>query len=180
MKCAAIIIFLSFCFQVLDLVPIDCTKQVDIDKLLTRIKQEVLSKDTFPSIEQTIPRSYYEVEKDIQELKNGGITEHGQYFIMIFFFFNITVFGVFEFLKFALIIGIVSQSTLLNELKNRHDTLDDNRLQLILQYLHRIGVIMWYKEIPELADFLFLEPSFLISLFKVHASNIQTTSIKCP
>ncbi|XP_050969628.1 malignant fibrous histiocytoma-amplified sequence 1 homolog [Labeo rohita] len=124
--------------KVLDLVPIDCTKQVDIDKLLTRIKQEVLSKDTFPSIEQTIPRSYYEVEKDIQELKNGGITEH----------------------------GIVSQSTLLNELKNRHDTLDDNRLQLILQYLHRIGVIMWYKEIPELADFLFLEPSFLISLFK--------------
>ncbi|XP_073693063.1 malignant fibrous histiocytoma-amplified sequence 1 homolog [Garra rufa] len=125
--------------KVVDLVPIDCTKQADIDKLFTCIKKEVLNKDTFPSIEQTLPRCYYEVEKDIQELlKNGDIAEH----------------------------GIVSQSTLLYLLKNRQDTLDNNKLQLILQYLHRIGIIMWYKEIPELADSLFVNPSFLISLFK--------------
>lgn len=71
-----------------------------------------------------------------------------------------------------LLLGIVSQNTLLYELKNRHVTLDDDKLKLILQYLHRIGVIMWYKEIPELANSLFVEPPFLVSLFKVHASNI--------
>ncbi|XP_043101468.1 malignant fibrous histiocytoma-amplified sequence 1 [Puntigrus tetrazona] len=125
--------------KVLDFVPIDCTKEEDIVKLRTHIKNEVLNKATFPSIEQTLPRCYYEVEKDIKELvKNGDIAEH----------------------------GIVTQDTLLYELKNRHVTLDDDKLKLILQYLHRIGVIMWYKDIPELAVFLFVKPSFLISLFK--------------
>ncbi|KAL1271040.1 hypothetical protein QQF64_030056 [Cirrhinus molitorella] len=125
--------------KVVDFVPIDCTKQGEIDKLLTRIKNEVLNKATFPSIEQTLPRIYYEVENDIQELlKNDDIAKH----------------------------GIMNQRALLYELKSRHVTLDDNSLQLILQYLHRIGVIMWYKEIPELADSLFVKPSILISLFK--------------
>ncbi|XP_016430546.1 malignant fibrous histiocytoma-amplified sequence 1 homolog [Sinocyclocheilus rhinocerous] len=125
--------------KVVDLVPIDCTEQADIDKLHTRIKNEVLNKETFPSIEQTLPRCYCEVENDIQDLlKNGDIAEH----------------------------GIASQTALLYELKNRHATLDDDKLKLILQYLHRIGVIMWYKEIPELAGSLFVKPPFLISLFK--------------
>lgn len=125
--------------KVLELVPIDCTKPADIDKLKKRIKTEVLNKDTFPSIEQTLPRCYYEVENHIQELlKNGDIPEH----------------------------GIVSQDVFLDELKNRQTSLDDDKLKLILQYLHRIGVIMWYKEIPELQGSLFVKPSFLISLFK--------------
>ncbi|XP_042616611.1 malignant fibrous histiocytoma-amplified sequence 1-like [Cyprinus carpio] len=125
--------------KVVDFIPVDCTEQADIDKLHSRIKHEVLNKETFPSIEQTLPRCYCEVENEIQELlKNGDIAEH----------------------------GIVSQSSLLYELKNRHETLDDDKLKLILQYLHRIGVIMWYKEIPELAGSLFVKPSFLISLFK--------------
>ncbi|XP_026070751.1 malignant fibrous histiocytoma-amplified sequence 1-like [Carassius auratus] len=125
--------------KVVDFIPIDCTVQADIDKLHSRIKHEVLNKETFPSIDQTLPRCYCEVENDIQELlKNGDISEH----------------------------GIVSQSTLLCQLKNRHVTLDDDQLKLILQYLHRIGVIMWYKEIPELAGSLFVKPTFLISLFK--------------
>ncbi len=95
-KCAATIFLISFYFQVLDCVLIDCTKKEDIVKLRTQIKNEVLNKATFPSIEQTLPRSYYEVEKDIKELqKNGDIAEHGQYFL----FFLITMFGVFV-LKF--------------------------------------------------------------------------------
>ncbi|XP_067305915.1 malignant fibrous histiocytoma-amplified sequence 1 [Pseudorasbora parva] len=125
--------------KVLDFVLIDCTKQEDIDRLHTRIKDEVLNKDTFPNLEQTLPGIYYNVENDIQELlKNGDIQEH----------------------------GIVSQDELLSELKSRHATLDEDQLKLILQYLHRIGVIMWYKEIPELAGSVFVKPSFLISLFK--------------
>lgn len=63
--------------------------------------------------------------------------------------------------------GIVTQDILLCELKNRHDTLNHDKLKLILQYLHRIGVIMWYKEIPALKNSLFVKPSFLITLFKV-------------
>ncbi|XP_059390596.1 malignant fibrous histiocytoma-amplified sequence 1 [Carassius carassius] len=130
---------IEYKLKVLDLVPIDCTKKEDIVKLGDHIKSVVLNTDTFPSIEQTLPRSYYEVEKDIRELlKNGDIAEH----------------------------GIVSQTTLLYDLKKRHSTLDDEKLKLILQYLHRIGVIMWYKEIPELTGSLFVEPPFLISLFK--------------
>lgn len=79
MECADTICSISFCFQVLELVPIDCTKPADIDKLKKRIKTEVLNKDTFPSIEQTLPRCYYEVENHIQELlKNGDIPEHGK------------------------------------------------------------------------------------------------------
>lgn len=80
-KCAAMILFFSFCFQVVDFIPVDCTEQADIDKLHSRIKHEVLNKETFPSIEQTLPRCYCEVENEIQELlKNGDIAEHGQYF----------------------------------------------------------------------------------------------------
>ncbi|XP_051573444.1 malignant fibrous histiocytoma-amplified sequence 1-like [Myxocyprinus asiaticus] len=125
--------------KVLELVLIDCTEPLDIYRLHTRIKSEVLNKDTFPNIEQTLPRCYHEVETDLQELlKNGDIPQH----------------------------GIVAQKDLLNELQNRHGALDHEKLKLILQYLHRIGVIMWYKEIPELADSLFVKPSFLISLFK--------------
>ncbi|XP_051563673.1 malignant fibrous histiocytoma-amplified sequence 1-like isoform X2 [Myxocyprinus asiaticus] len=125
--------------KVLDLVPIDCTKPVDICKLHTNIKNEILNKDTFPYIEQTLPRCYREVETDIQELlKNGDIPQH----------------------------GIVTQEDLLYELQNRHGALDHDKLKLILQYLHRIGVIIWYKEITELTDSLFVKPSFLISLFK--------------
>lgn len=77
------------------------------------------------------------------------------------------------FIKYGLYLltGIVTQNVLLYELKNRHNTLNHDKLRLILQYLHRIGVIMWYKEIPELKDSLFVKPSFLITLFKVHLTN---------
>lgn len=69
------------CYQVLDLVAIDCTKPEDIWRLRAHIINTVLNKDTFPNIEQTLPRCYHEVEADIQELlRNGDISEHGLYF----------------------------------------------------------------------------------------------------
>lgn len=77
---------ISICYQVLELVPIDCTKPEDIDKLHTHIREKVLNKDTFPNMEQTLPRCYHEVENDIKEfLKNGDIPEHGLY-IYVFLF----------------------------------------------------------------------------------------------
>lgn len=40
-------------------------------------------------------------------------------------------------------------------------------LQFLLRYLHRIGVIIWYEDIDVLSDRVFIQPSFLISMFKV-------------
>lgn len=79
------ICLISFCFQVLDFVPIDCTKNGDIDTLLTLIKKEVLNTEIFPNLEQTLPRCYYEVENDIQDLlEKDDIPEHGQFFFVFF------------------------------------------------------------------------------------------------
>lgn len=40
-------------------------------------------------------------------------------------------------------------------------------LQDILRYLHRIGLVMWYEEIKHLESTVFLQPTFLITMFKV-------------
>lgn len=40
-------------------------------------------------------------------------------------------------------------------------------LRFLLRYLHRIGVIIWYEDISVLSDRVFIQPSFLISMFKV-------------
>lgn len=63
-------------------------------------------------------------------------------------------------------IGIVSQGDILAHLNTSHE-LNLDKLRGILQYLHRTGVIMWYTDIPDLQDMVFVKPSFLISLFKV-------------
>lgn len=64
-------------------------------------------------------------------------------------------------------IGIVTHMDILAHLNTRHHELDLDKLRIILQYLHRTGVIMWYTDIPDLKDMVFVKPSFLISLFKV-------------
>ncbi|XP_072527671.1 malignant fibrous histiocytoma-amplified sequence 1 isoform X2 [Salminus brasiliensis] len=125
--------------KVLDLVPIDCTTSEDIKWLQNHIKEMISNKDTFPFMEQMIPQCYQEVETALQELVDSGdIPKH----------------------------GIVSQEDLLYYLKDKHNELDHEKMRLILQYLHRIGIIMWYLEIPDLKDIVFVKPSFLISLFK--------------
>ncbi|XP_030650044.1 malignant fibrous histiocytoma-amplified sequence 1 homolog [Chanos chanos] len=126
-------------FRVLDLIPMDCTKSEDINRLLNHILQTVSNKNTFPNIEMTLPRCYQEVEQDIKKLiKEEAIPQH----------------------------GIVALDDLLAQLKDRHEELNNEKLSCILRYLHRIGIIMWYEEIPALRNMVFVEPSFLISLFK--------------
>ncbi|TKS69512.1 Malignant fibrous histiocytoma-amplified sequence 1 -like protein [Collichthys lucidus] len=39
-------------------------------------------------------------------------------------------------------------------------------LRFLLRYMHRIGVIMWYEDIGVLSDRVFIQPSFLISMFR--------------
>ncbi|XP_066510729.1 malignant fibrous histiocytoma-amplified sequence 1-like [Hoplias malabaricus] len=125
--------------KVLDLVPIDCTDSKDIASLQAHIKDLTSKKDTFPFMEQRLPQCYQKVETALQGLLNqGDIPPH----------------------------GIITQEDLLYYLRDMHRELDQDKMKLILQYLHRIGVIMWYMEIQHLKDMVFVKPSFLISLFK--------------
>ncbi|KAJ8417695.1 hypothetical protein AAFF_G00225380 [Aldrovandia affinis] len=125
--------------KVLDLVPMDCTKTEDIENFQNYILCQVQDKDLFPSIERTLPHRYQEVESSIQDLKeNKDIPEH----------------------------GIMSIEDILIDLNTKLGELDREDLQCILRYLHRIGIIVWYVEISALQETVFVEPSFLIKLFK--------------
>lgn len=64
-------------------------------------------------------------------------------------------------------IGIVNHGDILAHLNTSHNELDLDKLRFILQYLHRTGIIMWYSDITDLKDMVFVKPSFLISLLKV-------------
>lgn len=69
------------CLQVLELVPIDCTMHEDIVKLKEHIVRHILTKDTFPCAERTLPKSYKEVELVIHDLvKQNQIPQHGKLF----------------------------------------------------------------------------------------------------
>ncbi|KAK6288414.1 hypothetical protein J4Q44_G00388860 [Coregonus suidteri] len=129
---------MEYHLQVLELVPIDCTKHEDIVKLKEHIVRHILTKDTFPCAERTLPKSYKEVELAIHDLVGQNqIPQH----------------------------GIVSFDDLLSDLIP-HLELGEENVHSILRYLHRIGIIVWYEEIPALKDRVFVQPSFLISLFK--------------
>ncbi|KAJ8340121.1 hypothetical protein SKAU_G00347540 [Synaphobranchus kaupii] len=125
--------------KVLDLVPMDCTKPEEIEKFQRYILCQVQNKELFPNIENILPKLYQDVESSIEELKEEkDIPEH----------------------------GVMSFDEILKELKGKLENLDQKDLQPILRYLHRIGIIVWYEEIAALQETVFVEPSFLIKLFK--------------
>lgn len=69
------------CLQVLELVPIDCTMHEDIVKLKEQIVRHILTKDTFPCAERTLPKSYKDVELAIYDLvEQNQIPQHGKFF----------------------------------------------------------------------------------------------------
>ncbi|XP_026992776.2 malignant fibrous histiocytoma-amplified sequence 1 homolog isoform X1 [Tachysurus fulvidraco] len=125
--------------QVLDLIAIDCKKPEDINRLQCKINGVIVDTDTFPFLEQTLPQCYRDVENAIQaDLQSGKIPQH----------------------------GIVSLSDILDHLNSSHNELDHAKLSVVLQYLHRSGIIIWYRDITDLNEMVFVKPSFLISLFK--------------
>ncbi|XP_017314211.1 malignant fibrous histiocytoma-amplified sequence 1 isoform X1 [Ictalurus punctatus] len=122
--------------QVLEFIAIDCRNSEDINRLQLYINKVVLDTDTFPFMEQTLPQCYQDVENAIQaDLDSGNIPQH----------------------------GIVTHGDILAHLKTTQDELDLDKLTGILEYLHRTGIILWYRD---LNDMVFLKPSALISLFK--------------
>ncbi|XP_007907545.2 malignant fibrous histiocytoma-amplified sequence 1 [Callorhinchus milii] len=53
------------------------------------------------------------------------------------------------------------------ELKDKLSNFNEEHLEHILSYLHRIGLILWYQDIKALKSTLFIKPAFLITLFKM-------------
>uniref|UniRef100_W5LWH4 Si:ch211-210p4.6 n=1 Tax=Lepisosteus oculatus TaxID=7918 RepID=W5LWH4_LEPOC len=125
--------------KVLDFIAIDGTNQADIEYLQAQILECVQNKDLFPNIEKKLPRVYQTVESSIRDLlKDHKVPDH----------------------------GIVSLNALLSDINCKLTKIDKDDLKDILRYLHRIGIIMWYEDIPALIDTVFVKPSFLIALFK--------------
>lgn len=73
-------------------------------------------------------------------------------------------------------LGMMDLQYLLSKLSLREHlaSLDRELLQDILRYLHRIGLIVWYEEIKHLESTVFLQPTFLITMFRV-STGIKTT-----
>ncbi|KAF4091051.1 hypothetical protein AMELA_G00032720 [Ameiurus melas] len=125
--------------EVLKFIDINCKNPEDISRLQLYINKVVLDTDKFPFMEQTLPQCYQDVENAIQaHLDSGNIPQH----------------------------GIVTHGDILAHLKTTDNELDLEKLTGILQYLHRTGNILWYSDITDMIDMVFLKPSFLISLFK--------------
>ncbi|XP_039460589.1 malignant fibrous histiocytoma-amplified sequence 1 homolog isoform X3 [Oreochromis aureus] len=133
---------LDYNLKVLDLLTLDCTKIEDIVRFRSHILKCIQSESAFLCSETILPQSYEEVEQAIHTLVTlEQIPQHG--IILL------------EELG-DLIMNHVTQSR-----EHLHSI-----LQFLLRYLHRIGVIIWYEDIDVLSDRVFIQPSFLISMFK--------------
>lgn len=75
-------------------------------------------------------------------------------------------------------LGMMDLQYLLSKLSLREHlaSLDRELLQDILRYLHRIGLIVWYEEIKHLESTVFLQPTFLITMFRVSTGTKTTIS----
>ncbi|XP_040003008.1 malignant fibrous histiocytoma-amplified sequence 1 [Xiphias gladius] len=133
---------LEYNLKVLDLLTLDCTRSEDIAKLRSHILICLQSESVFLCSGSILPKSYEEVEQVIHTLVAlEQIPQHG------------------------IILLEELSDLILNHAKLSRETLQ-SLLRFLLRYLHRIGVILWYEDIDVLSDRVFIQPSFLISVFK--------------
>ncbi|CAJ1049606.1 malignant fibrous histiocytoma-amplified sequence 1 homolog [Xyrichtys novacula] len=133
---------LEYNLKVLDLLPINCTKIEDVVKLRSHIMTSIQSESVFLYSGSILPKSYELVEQAIHALHSlKEIPQHG--------IIQVEELG-------DLILRYVQLSR-----ESLHSI-----LRFLLRYLHRIGVIVWYEEISALSDRVFIQPSFLITMFK--------------
>ncbi|XP_062327650.1 malignant fibrous histiocytoma-amplified sequence 1 homolog [Osmerus eperlanus] len=122
--------------QVMKLITIACTRQEGIDALKAHLLKHI--EQAFPCAERTLPQSYGDVEHTIHTLlEHQLIPRH----------------------------GIVSLAELRDMILEKVEVSKES-VSSILRYLHRIGLLVWYEEIPALAETVYAQPSILISLFK--------------
>ncbi|NXT06459.1 MFHA1 protein, partial [Prunella fulvescens] len=132
----------SCMLTILNLVAINCTDHCDIRKLKAIILKHVKSEELFPEAVRVLPPVYRQVEAAIVDVaQSREVADH----------------------------GMMDLQYLLSKLCQREHlaSLDRELLQDILRYLHRVGLIVWYEEIKHLESTVFLQPTFLITVFKL-------------
>ncbi|NXG16961.1 MFHA1 protein, partial [Grallaria varia] len=132
----------SCTLTILNLVAVNCTDHHDIKKLEATILEHVKNEELFPEVVRVLPPVYRQVEAAIVDIaQSEEVADH----------------------------GMIDLQHLLSKL-SQHKNLAHLGLELlqdILRYLHRIGLVMWYEEISHLESTVFLQPAFLITMFKL-------------
>ncbi|NXA61147.1 MFHA1 protein, partial [Mohoua ochrocephala] len=140
----------SCTLTILNLVAVNCTDHRDIKKLEATILEHVKNEELFPEVVRVLPPVYRQVEAAIVDIaRSEEMADH----------------------------GMMDLQYLLSKLSQRKHLAGLGRelLQDILRYLHRIGLVVWYEEIKHLESTVFLQPTFLITMFKVSVG-IRTIS----
>ncbi|NXI91215.1 MFHA1 protein, partial [Psophia crepitans] len=132
----------SCTLTILNLVAVNCTDHRDIKKLEATILEHVKNEELFPEVVRVLPPVYRQVEAAIVDIaQSEEMADHGMMDLQ----------------------HLLSKLSQCKHLAN----LDRELLQDILRYLHRIGLVVWYEEIKHLESTVFLQPTFLITMFKL-------------
>ncbi|NXR23524.1 MFHA1 protein, partial [Cinclus mexicanus] len=132
----------SCTLTILNLVTVNCTDHCDIKKLEATILKHVKNEELFPEVVRVLPPVYRQVEAAIVDIaQSEEIANHGMMDLQY----------------------LVSKLCQCKHLAG----LGRELLQDILRYLHRIGLVVWYEEIKHLESTVFLQPTFLITMFKL-------------
>ncbi|KFP43576.1 Malignant fibrous histiocytoma-amplified sequence 1, partial [Chlamydotis macqueenii] len=127
---------------ILNLVTVNCTDYHDIKKLEATILEHVKNEELFPEVTRVLPPVYRQVEAAIVDIaQSEEMAGHGMMDLQY----------------------LLSKLSQWEHLAN----LGRELLQDILRYLHRIGLVVWYEEIKHLESTVFLQPTFLITMFKL-------------
>ncbi|NWI23018.1 MFHA1 protein, partial [Sula dactylatra] len=132
----------SCTLTLLNLVAVNCTDHHDIKKLEATILEHVKNEELFPEVIRVLPPVYRQVEAAIIDIaQSEEMADH----------------------------GMMDLQYLLSKLSQREHlaNLDRELLQDILRYLHCIGLVVWYEEIKHLESTVFLQPTFLITMFRL-------------
>ncbi|KFO08351.1 Malignant fibrous histiocytoma-amplified sequence 1, partial [Balearica regulorum gibbericeps] len=132
----------SCTLTILNLVAVNCRDHRDIKKLEATILEHVKNEELFPEVVRVLPPIYRQVEAAIVDIaQSEEMADHGMMDLQY----------------------LLSKLSQWEHLAN----LDRELLQDILRYLHRIGLVVWYEEIKHLESTVFLQPTFLITMFKL-------------
>ncbi|XP_027498311.1 malignant fibrous histiocytoma-amplified sequence 1 homolog isoform X2 [Corapipo altera] len=132
----------SCTLTILSLVAVNCMDLCDIKKLEATILEHVKNEELFPEVVRVLPPVYRQVEAAIVDIaQSEEMADH----------------------------GMMDLQYLLSKLSQHKHLANLGRelLQDILRYLHRIGLVVWYEEIKQLESTVFLQPTFLITMFKL-------------
>ncbi|NXC20315.1 MFHA1 protein, partial [Corythaeola cristata] len=143
----------SCTLTILNLVAVNCMDHHDIKKLEATILEHVKNEEVFPEVVRVLPPIYKQVEAAIVDIAQSE---------------EMAVHGMMD-LQYLL-----SKLSQCKHLAN----LSRELLQDILWYLHRIGLVMWYEEIKHLESTVFLQPTFLITMFKVNVGICRAQALQ--